>query len=53
MYKKISWIIVVVLTISLAGCGPAKKPKENVEEKKIVENIKKPPIPEAISQGEN
>jgi len=53
MYKKISWIIVVLLTISLAGCGPAKKPKENVQEKKIVEDIKKPPIPDAISQGEN
>lgn len=57
-YKKIPITIITALTITLtltltSGCQTARRPKDKEPPQKVEENIKKPPIPEAISQGEN
>lgn len=52
IYKKISLILIVALLItSLSACKTAKRPKEERAPQKV-ENVKKPPIPESISQGQ-
>jgi len=55
VYKKISFILVVLLIIvSTAACRPAERPRDgDAPDREVTEEIEKPPIPEAISQGEN
>ncbi|WP_212380883.1 SpoIID/LytB domain-containing protein [Alkaliphilus sp. B6464] len=55
IYKRLSLALAVLLLIvSVVACQPAKRPGEKgIVPKKVEEkNIKKPPIPESISQGE-
>ncbi len=56
IYKKTSFIFIALLIIlSLAGCQTAKRPQDKEAPKKVeveVEDIKKPSIPEDISQGQ-
>lgn len=55
IYKRISFLLIALLLItSLTACQTAKRPRDKEEPKKVEveEDIKKPPIPESISQGE-
>lgn len=54
IYKKLSLALTVLLLIvSVVACQPAKRPGEKgIAPKKVQEkDVKKPPIPESISQG--
>lgn len=52
-YKKINLILIIVLLIvSLTACKTAKRPLDKEPPKKVEKNVKKPPIPKSISQGE-
>jgi len=59
IYKKLSLTLVVLLLIvSSVACQPAERPLEDgapdpKQAENVEENIQKPSIPEAISQGEN
>lgn len=52
-YRKINLILIIVLLIiSLTACKTAKRPLDKEPPKEVEKNVKKPPIPESISQGE-
>ena len=52
-YKKINLISIIILLIaSLTACQPAKRPRDKELPRKVEQEVKTPPIPKSINQGE-
>ena len=52
-YKRINLILIIILLIvSLTACRTAKRPRDEESPQKVEEEVKTPPIPESINQGE-